>query len=221
MGRDLTLPHFDSYEEFQSTRPRGARPLQPSTVPKRVVSIHAPTWGATLTNRKDEQFQLFQSTRPRGARLFADCIVINRAMFQSTRPRGARRVHLKKPIIDESFNPRAHVGRDLFYLGLTNFNRVSIHAPTWGATDGLFASLVIMDVSIHAPTWGATGFGEYQDKELEFQSTRPRGARLQSHNRCRALLCFNPRAHVGRDIFLILRPSTILFQSTRPRGARL
>ena len=33
---------------FQSTHPRGVRPLRPDGVlPKRIISIHAPTWGAT------------------------------------------------------------------------------------------------------------------------------------------------------------------------------
>ena len=55
-------------------------------------------------------------------------------------------------------------------------------------------------VSIHAPTWGATGFGEYQDKELEFQSTHPHGVRLGSIKRS--------------DVEQV-------FQSTHPHGVRL
>ena len=55
-------------------------------------------------------------------------------------------------------------------------------------------------VSIHAPTRGATvGRGRDQD----------------------APLCFNPRAHAGRDTQCIEPPfSPVAFQSTRPRGAR-
>ena len=34
---------------------------------------------------------------------------------------------------------------------------VSIHAPTWGATDVFFVPFRLIFVSIHAPTWGATG----------------------------------------------------------------
>ena len=33
---------------------------------------------------------------------------------------------------------------------------VSIHAPTWGATEILDESKDFALVSIHAPTWGAT-----------------------------------------------------------------
>ena len=34
------------------------------------------------------------------------------------------------------FNPRAHVGRDYEKRGNLFFSKVSIHAPTWGATCG-------------------------------------------------------------------------------------
>ena len=54
-----------------------------------------------------------------------------------------------------------------------------------------------------------------------FQSTRPRGARLNRREIMGLMECFNPRAHVGRDQLYhshaVLQP---LFQSTRPRGAR-
>ena len=56
-----------------------------------------------------------------------------------------------------------------------------------------------------------------------FQSTRPRGARLQSTLQFfQGFDSFNPRARGGRDIpSLIPLPVDHLFQSTRPRGARL
>ncbi len=60
------------------------------------------------------------------------------------------------------------------------------------------------------------------DNFLGFQSTRPRGARLLHHFYKTPRDCFNPRAHVGRDI-IHLKGFTFdgKFQSTRPRGARL
>ena len=77
---------------------------------------------------------------------------------------------------------------------------VSIHAPTWGATRTVPLGLPSGHVSIHAPTWGATG-------------GRRRVPWIQ--------MCFNPRAHVGRDaVEAVLHVSDVLFQSTRPRGAR-
>ena len=100
--------------------------------------------------------------------------------------------------------------------------QVSIHAPAWGATVADDIDRVVQKVSIHAPAWGATqsrqgcypiypsfnprarvGRDAHATKFIEsleeFQSTRPRGARLKSG-----------------DALEILEQ----FQSTRPRGAR-
>ena len=120
------------------------------------VSIHAPTWGATrhggyrvlaeqfqstrprgarLTIAKEvTQIRTFQSTRPRGARLLPAHFVPKCAMFQSTRPRGARLIKSSSITTVSSFNPRAHVGRDVTSYLLGQNSTVSIHAPTWGAT---------------------------------------------------------------------------------------
>ena len=77
---------------FQSTRPRGAR---------------------RASVRYKRRLYQFQSTRPRGARLCQCSLFIRVMTFQSTRPRGARRqrADFQKPP-DDSFNPRARVGRD-------------------------------------------------------------------------------------------------------------
>ena len=104
------------------------------------------------------------------------------------------------------------------------FGTVSIHAPTWGATNfvhtfpdlltkfqsthprgvrhfrfSIFKSVAI--VSIHAPTWGATlvKLGDLDDFQ-QFQSTHPRGVRRNANNNTKA---------------------TNQFQSTHPRGVRL
>ena len=97
---------------FQSTRPRGARPgkgltkadlrgFNPRAHAGRdcisyadegrvIVSIHAPTRGATDINFELSPQYGFQSTRPRGARLLSGCALHSFSLFQSTRPRGAR-----------------------------------------------------------------------------------------------------------------------------------
>ena len=101
--------------------------------------------------------------------------------------------------------------------------KVSIHAPTWGATfDQPAKQNNNKVVSIHAPTWGATMVFEVSDgmegsfnprahvgrdsysnfllqTPLMFQSTRPRGARPATGRTHTITLSFNPRAHVGRD----------------------
>ncbi len=97
-------------------------------------------------------------------------------MFQSTRPRGARRAYRPSISSIRSFNPRAHAGRDRFVHWTKQVYRVSIHAPTRGATSYFFqvmkksfnprahagrdrfgsAKISLACVSIHAPTRGAT-----------------------------------------------------------------
>jgi len=69
-GRDLSQPQLQSQYVFQFTRPRGARPeISGDCAAVPVVSIHAPTRGATLQACIGAILQEFQFTRPRGARL--------------------------------------------------------------------------------------------------------------------------------------------------------
>ena len=113
-GRDVRKKaHGDYSPMFQSTRPRGARLRQPNhNEVNQMVSIHAPTRGATPTGRWDAganrfnprahagrdltisqdscKVSKFQSTRPRGARHQSTETISPSWSFQSTRPRGAR-----------------------------------------------------------------------------------------------------------------------------------
>jgi len=57
---------------------------------------------------------------------------------------------------------------------------------------------------------------------IQFQSTRPHGARLWRCRRPWGLSRFNPRARMGRDAATHQFRATVrTFQSTRPHGARL
>ena len=180
--------------------------------------------GARRCNEERRSTKLrFQSTRPRGARLAASASSTSDRPFQSTRPRGAR--------------PDALADTQRAII-------VSIHAPARGATWRARVAEAADDaVSIHAPARGATGSANTTTASEEFQSTRPRGARLtftiqrssprwfqstrprgarpRSFSSSRMTTCFNPRAREGRDTSSPARPSSNgRFQSTRPRGAR-
>ena len=201
-GRDRRMMNLaDMKGEFQSTRPRGARPVVITDKPNwgdvsihapargatsrrlipnavRIVSIHAPARGATSDRARPGWLRKFQSTRPRGARLECSRRAICRVL-------------------------------------------VSIHAPARGATNGNLDGLRLCQVSIHAPTRGATIRRSKLRLLVLFQSTRPRGARLGV-----------PLAALGFTEFQSTRPRgarpnafdfqfvTFQFQSTRPRGAR-
>ena len=98
------------------------------------------------------------------------------------------------------FNPRAHGGRDLVGSSVGN---------------------PIIKVSIHAPTGGATQTFNSNSESYWFQSTRPRGARLELSNNCEGTLKFQSTRPRGARPDLRERMVIISeFQSTRPRGAR-
>ena len=122
------------------------------------VSIHAPTWGATAGGAvAGSLIAGFQSTHPHGVRQTSRGLDFVELGFQSTHPHGVRR-------------------RNLFEI--SSLTKVSIHAPTWGATIIVTHTLMV----------------------FRFQSTHPHGVRLTSciftDTPC---LCFNPRTHMGCD----------------------
>ncbi len=120
------------------------------------------------------------------------------------------------------FNPRPHMGGDQTTEWLKQFNAVSIHAPTWGATKQHIEKIL----------------------KVKFQSTPPHGGRRHKDLDILFLSCFNPRPHMGGDgrlhLFLVdgaevsihaptwgatlLRRSStvdrVAFQSTPPHGGR-
>ena len=98
---------------------------------------------------------------------------------------------------------------------------ISIHAPTWGATQRIWSIIRYSYISIHAPTWGATQNSPENADALKFQSTHPRGVRHRNRIPRTRSPYFNPRTHVGCDIrSLASYASLVSFQSTHPRGVR-
>ena len=94
-----TLPHGERRRTrsvpvalvlFQSTLPHGERRVLQPSLSGSSVSIHAPTWGATLQEIAVVLYELFQSTLPHGERRHYSHLFTSRA----------------------SFNPRSHMGSD-------------------------------------------------------------------------------------------------------------
>ena len=69
------------------------------------------------------------------------------------------------------------MGCDANILSYERFTKISIHAPTWGATKVVRGHMGSPYISIHAPTWGATGLTLFNLAVIAFQSTHPRGVR--------------------------------------------
>ena len=99
-------------------------------------------------------------------------------VFQSTLPRGERRNFCRSVCQKGDFNPRSHEGSDTILLLYQAGHRISIHAPTRGAT---------IKRAISMPN-------------LKFQSTLPRGERLYVWVAGHTIAYFNPRSHEGSDI---------------------
>ena len=134
--RRWLLRSFGFLLKFQSTHPRRARLVRLEHRAARVVSIHAPTQGATGLNMSAiTDITQFQSTHPRRVRHQQADRLAQQFVFQSTHPRRVRR--LFAPIASSRYS-------------------VSIHAPTQGATMRPAWIRSTRGVSIHAPTQGAT-----------------------------------------------------------------
>ena len=166
---------------FQSTHPHGVRLHLPSLIiRRRVVSIHAPTRGATSERHKGLKW--LRSFNPR-THTGCDAICRSAAAYR------------------KSFNPRTHTGCD---SGVCSYSRNAVmfqsthpHGVRLPPTqDTLFSRFV----SIHAPTRGAT-FAPLQSLgDQLFQSTHPHGVRPYRHAIVSHEPRFNPRTHTGCDI---------------------
>ena len=154
--RSLKLSHLDAVVSIHAPT-RGATKAEMEGAHSELVSIHAPTRGATdATKREGKNGRCFNPRAHAGRDCAVNITPAGCIMFQSTRPRGARQEKV-------NFS--------------STFLRVSIHAPTRGATSVNSNAVPFSLVSIHAPTRGATGMECKKDSFCWFQSTRPRGAR--------------------------------------------
>ena len=113
-GRDNTLNKYFFKTRFQSTRPRGARHANPPVKAGAIVSIHAPTRGATYCQCLCTRIPKFQSTRPRGARHHLSHHISRFHVSIHAPTRGATPQSCTT-CTSYRFNPRAHAGRDLWH----------------------------------------------------------------------------------------------------------
>ena len=96
-------------------------------------------------------------------------------------------------------------GATVNFRQIVRVRNVSIHAPTRGATVAIIAFAWNLSVSIHAPTRGATDNRRANlFVVIEFQSTHPHGVRLSMFRiSFRPILGFNPRTHTGCDFVAV------------------
>ena len=142
----------------------------------------------------------FQSTHPRRVRLEGFPLLMPSRVFQSTHPRRVRRSAAAIPCSICCFNPRTHAGCDISRVvpeSLAQFQ--STHPRRVRRLLG-GRQVRVHRVSIHAPTQGATSSTCVASQRIEFQSTHPRRVRLRRPAGLPGRGCrFNPRTHAGCD----------------------
>ena len=183
-GSDPEAPVAGGVSQISIHAPtRGATHTQRALSSTFRISIHAPTRGATFDfDYEDCIDEKFQSTLPRGERPKRPTAKAGGYKFQSTLPRGERR----------GSRTWARQYKSLFQSTLPRGERLYEYVD-------IYALYVI---SIHAPTRGAT-FSATIDRRIgvTFQSTLPRGERPGRNRRGRGRGNFNPRSHEGSDIW--------------------
>ena len=138
-----------------------------------LVSIHAPTWGATeatlllcyrifcfnpRTYMRCDYFDILVSLLYK--------VSIHAPTWGATTGFFFRFIHTSKFQSTHLHEVRPH---SIQFISI--FAVVSIHAPTWGATKRAIKRIMNNDVSIHAPTWGATSEKKNSLFSILFQST--------------------------------------------------
>ena len=111
---------------FQSTRPRGARPLTYARAALlRIVSIHAPARGATDTTFcPRRQTRCFNPRAREGRDSYRYEETLNSLCFNPRAREGRDRPTIRVIFPSSGFNPRAREGRDGISFGKTCSNRV-------------------------------------------------------------------------------------------------
>ncbi len=168
----------------------------------RKFSIHAPAWGATDSQANGYLYFPFSIHAPAwGATGPTGMAPSWLSTFQSTPPHGGRPSGKRHRQGRDRFNPRPRMGGDRAAVQFGGRHVVSIHAPAWGATrsDGLHLRL---DRGFNPrPRMGGD---QVEDGAvnicLRFQSTPPHGGRPFRRR-------FSGCNHRG-------------FQSTPPHGGR-
>ena len=120
------------------------------------VSIHAPTWGATLHCRWTSCHRCFNPRSHMGSDIYSFPSSSQPSVFQSTLPHGERHTDVNTQGKRSCFNPRSHMGSDLKTISVKLPTRGFNPRSHMGSDHSNKQNGCNHTVSIHAPTWGAT-----------------------------------------------------------------
>ena len=139
-------------------------------------------------------------------------------IFQSTLPQGERQQDRRRTGRGKRISIHAPTRGATESSGIqTATGVISIHAPTRGATTPRAYKEITEYISIHAPTRGATRFSPRRfSKYSRFQSTLPQGERRKGRPCLHHQRYFNPRSHKGSD--LVAPDNCIIQKHFNPRS---
>ena len=165
-----------------------------------IISIHAPTRGATI--RAPGSHPSLSNFNPRS----------HERSDGSLWPSGLPCAY---------FNPRSHERSDSSWLTLSDLEDISIHAPTRGATQCHDRLVSVFCISIHAPTRGATQFpGSYSLLSCISIHAPTRGATTNEFMTAVSVKISIHAPTRGATILSAFSTTFSLFQSTLPREER-
>ena len=123
---------------------------------------------------------------------------------------GSDTISIQIQSVINNFNPRSHTGSDvmefIIFRGFLYFNPRS-HT---GSDDDLELPSSVDKISIHAPTRGATELKITVAGVPKFQSTLPHGERQVTKGIGAFYNNFNPRSHTGSDEYGVRSGSELL-----------
>ena len=166
---------------FQSTRPRGARPMGYRRLfAAETISIHAPAWGATDRLMTTLRSLVISIHAPRvGRDLPLRRHIRLERNFNPRAPCGARRGRSCVMWRRRNFNPRAPCGARPHVVNSTVLGSgFQSTRPVWGATFKREGCVTCAMISIHAPRVGRDcGHPLLRLLVDNFNPRAPRGAR--------------------------------------------
>ena len=147
-----------SYGEFQSTPPRGRRPLTGWTLSQQTYFNPRLREGGDLEFQREIGLQHHFNPRLReGGDSESEQTGWGCSVFQSTPPRGRRRLtSFSKRLTRINFNPRLREGGDAVLKNKIDSKGISIHASAREATSIRTTTNIISTISIHASAREAT-----------------------------------------------------------------
>ena len=188
---------------FQSTLPHGERQETPhKTGHGRIISIHAPAWGATNVSMNSWRSPTYFNPR---SRMGSD------GWRRMSERRLSISIHAPAWGATEQFRSHPPV------------IHISIHAPAWGATrlDATSARLPGNFNPRSRMGSDLEGVGHLVADELEFQSTLPHGERPNSYGTSiRRSIFQSTLPHGERPASVPNCGRLLIFQSTLPHGER-